>query len=83
MKKVFKMFGIALLSCFLFFANPSVAQTNSARNTEAVSTDGMENDDDDDDWGSWGLAGLIGLIGLLGLRKRDDNIRRDSTTTRS
>ena len=38
-----------------------------------------EDDDDDDRSFPWGLLGLLGLAGLLGTRRRDDDIRVDTT----
>ena len=52
--------------------------------TDPLATDPMLNDtgddDRDDDRGfPWGLLGLLGLAGLLGSRRRDDDVRVDTT----
>jgi MYXO-CTERM domain-containing protein len=52
--------------------------------TDPMATDSMLNagdvDDDEDDRGfPWGLLGLLGLAGLLGTKRRDDNVRVDTT----
>ena len=51
--------------------------------TDPLANDVMLNtsDDDDDDRGDfpWGLLGLLGLAGLLGTRRRDDDVRVDTT----
>lgn len=78
MKKVFKVFGIALLGGMLLISNPTAAQT-AGTNTEVVADD---DEDDNDDAGKWGLLGLAGLLGLLGLKRRDDD-GRTRTTNRS
>ena len=44
-----------------------------------VTTDGR--DRDDDDGFDWGLLGLLGLAGLLGMKRREPDLRRDTTTT--
>lgn len=36
---------------------------------------------EDDDEFPWGLLGLLGLAGLLGLRRRDQHVHVDRTTT--
>lgn len=62
-------------------ANDPLATTT----TDPLATDPMLNepalDDDDDDRGAfpWGLLGLLGLAGLLGSRRRDDDVRVDTT----
>ena len=38
-----------------------------------------ETERDDDDGFPWGLLGLLGLAGLLGMRRRDDDVRVDTT----
>lgn len=53
--------------------------------TDPLANDVMLNetdvDDDDDGPGMfpWGLLGLLGLAGLLGTRRRDDDVRVDTT----
>jgi hypothetical protein len=52
--------------------------------TVPLATDPMVNtidDDCDDDRGGfpWGLLGLLGLAGLLGTKRRDDDVRVDTT----
>ena len=51
--------------------------------TDPMATDPMVNttDDDDHDRGGfpWGLLGLVGLAGLLGTKRRDDDVRVDTT----
>ncbi|MGI8611943.1 MAG: WGxxGxxG family protein [Sphingomicrobium sp.] len=59
-------------------ANDPMATTT----TDPLAIDPMLNetdvDDDDDDF-PWGLLGLLGLAGLLGGRRRDDDVRVDTT----
>ena len=45
-------------------------------------TEGSNADDEGgfDDWGLLGLLGLLGLAGLAGKKRRDDVVRRDTTT---
>jgi MYXO-CTERM domain-containing protein len=62
-------------------ANDAVAMPPA---TDPLATDPMVNttdDDDDDDRGMfpWGLLGLLGLAGLLGTKRRDDDVRVDTT----
>ena len=61
-------------------ANDPLATAPAA---DPMATDPMLNttDDDDDDRGGfpWGLLGLLGLAGLLGTRRRDDDVRVDTT----
>jgi MYXO-CTERM domain-containing protein len=50
--------------------------------TDPLATDPLVNTtDDDDDRGGfpWGLLGLLGLAGLLGTKRRDDDVRVDTT----
>lgn len=52
--------------------------------TDPLATDPLLNEvdaDDDDDDGRfpWGLLGLLGLAGLLGTKRRDDDVRVDTT----
>ena len=60
-------------------ANDPMATTT----TDPLATDPMLNEtdvDDDDDGGfPWGLLGLLGLAGLLGGKRRDDDVRVDTT----
>lgn len=58
-------------------ANDPLATTG----TDPLATDPMlnETDDDDDDGFPWGLLGLLGLAGLLGTKRRDDDVRVDTT----
>ena len=62
-----------------------LANDPMATTTDPLATDPMLNepalDDDDDDRGAfpWGLLGLLGLAGLLGSRRRDDDVRADTT----
>ena len=59
-------------------ANDPMATTT----TDPLATDPMFNEterDDDGDGFPWGLLGLLGLAGLLGARRRDDDVRVDTT----
>ena len=52
--------------------------------TDPLAADPMLNATDDDDRDDdrsfpWGLLGLLGLVGLLGTRRRDDDVRVDTT----
>jgi len=82
MKKITKIFAIAMLSSSLLLTVPAIAQDGD-RNVTRVDT----RDDDNDDNSKWGLAGLLGLLGLLGLKRNDDRrhiVRHDNdqhTTT--
>jgi hypothetical protein len=85
MKKISKIFAIAILSSSLLLTAPAIAQ-DAERNVTTVDT----RDDDNDDHGNWGLAGLLGLLGLFGLKRDDDrrhtvrhDIDRDTTTHRT
>ncbi len=61
-------------------ANDPMATTTT---TDPLAADPMfnetETDDDDGDGFPWGLLGLLGLAGLLGARRRDDDVRVDTT----
>jgi MYXO-CTERM domain-containing protein len=54
------------------------AQDTTESTTTTTSTPIEEEDEGFDDWG---LLGLLGLAGLAGLRKKDEPVRRDTTTT--
>jgi MYXO-CTERM domain-containing protein len=74
MKKITKVFGIALLSSALLLNYPSIATAQDNANSTAATTGTTTNDHDDS--GKWGLLGLVGLLGLLGLRRKDDDKNR-------
>ena len=61
-------------------ANDPMATTTT---TDPMAADPMLNATDEDDDGDgdfpWGLLGLLGLAGLLGMKRRDDDVRIDTT----
>jgi hypothetical protein len=77
MKKITRIFGLAVFCTFLGLTQPTYAQNGSG---SAGTSQTTSDRDDDDDNGKWGLAGLLGLLGLLGLKKRDDDRDRRTTT---
>ena len=46
--------------------------------TDPMTTNMVDEEDDDQDF-PWGLLGLLGLAGLLGVKRRDDDVRVDTT----
>lgn len=46
--------------------------------TDPMMTNTVDEDEDDQDF-PWGLLGLLGLAGLLGMKRRDDDVRVDTT----
>jgi MYXO-CTERM domain-containing protein len=72
-----KLVLAAAIFSFGFAAAPTFAQTTTTDTTVPVEAD----DDDDGDEGKWGLLGLLGLAGLAGLKRRDNHVHRDTTTT--
>lgn len=77
MKKVTRIFSAMVLTMFLSFSYPTMAQNDNTAGTTQTTDD---DDDDDGDEGKWGLAGLLGLLGLIGLKKKDDDRDRRTTT---
>ncbi|MEP6726107.1 MAG: WGxxGxxG family protein [Bacteroidota bacterium] len=80
MKKLANLMSPIILCLLLICSYPSIAQNadSSARMHTTTTTESRE---DHDDYGKWGLAGLLGLLGLLGLRKRDDVIVTNRSTS--
>lgn len=62
-------------------ANDSMATTTTT--TDPLAAEPMPNAVDGDDGDGrtfpWGLLGLLGLAGLLGVKRRDDDMRVDTT----
>lgn len=92
---MFKHRKALLISTTLLLASasPAFAQdTNTGdvvdvttNDTVDVTTDDMngvttDRRDGEDDGFDWGLLGLLGLAGLLGIKRRDPDLRRDTTT---
>lgn len=70
-----KLLLAAAIFSFGFGAVPALSQTTTADTAVPVE------DDDDGDEGKWGLLGLLGLAGLAGLKRRDNHVHRDTSTT--
>lgn len=83
MKQVTRFLGALLLTGFLAFTSPVIAQTTTDNTTTVTRADDDDDlDDDDGDGGRWGLLGLLGLLGLMGLKRRDRDDDRTRTTVR-
>ncbi len=80
MKKLSNLLSAFILCLILLSSYPSAAQNGDSTNS-MHSTTTTESRDDHDDHGKWGLAGLLGLLGLLGLRKRDDVVVANRTSS--
>ena len=80
MKKVTNLLSVFVLCMVLTSSYPSVAQ-NSDSTARTQSTRTTESGEDREDHGKWGLAGLLGLLGLLGLRKKNDVVVSNRTTS--
>ena len=62
----------------LGFSVPAAAQDTTTVDT---TTTAPATEDDDNDV-PWGLLGLLGLAGLLGRKRRDDEVRVNTTNDR-
>ncbi|HEU5285500.1 MAG TPA: hypothetical protein VFU20_03185 [Sphingomicrobium sp.] len=62
-------------------ANDPMATTTTAADPLAAEPmpNAVDDDDGDDRTFPWGLLGLLGLAGLLGVKRRDDDVRVDTT----
>ena len=80
MKTTIKIAAVACALALSGVSTPSLGQNAASPSADpAVTYPAREGDDDGDGMGKWGLLGLAGLAGLLGLKRRDNDVRTDTT----
>lgn len=60
-------------------ANDTMVTTTADPLADDPMLNAVDDDDGDDRSFPWGLLGLLGLAGLLGVKRRDDDVRVDTS----